>query len=77
VPPVRIAEGAAQKVTIDEKDLGKFSDDEIRERGALRTAMPGVARGSHGPPVGGHILFIEASRTPGSGKLILTGQLAT
>jgi ATP-dependent Lon protease len=26
-------------------------------------------------PVGGDILFIEASRMPGTGKLILTGQL--
>jgi ATP-dependent Lon protease len=26
-------------------------------------------------PVGGDILFIEAARTPGNGKLILTGQL--
>jgi len=42
---------------------------------ALRTAMPGVATGLAWTPVGGDILFIEASRTPGSGKLILTGQL--
>ena len=42
---------------------------------AERTAMPGVATGLAWTPVGGDILFVEASRTPGSGKLILTGQL--
>ena len=31
--------------------------------------------GSPGPPVGGDILFVEATRIPGRGKLILTGQL--
>ncbi|HVO86898.1 MAG TPA: S16 family serine protease, partial [Casimicrobiaceae bacterium] len=36
---------------------------------------PGVATGLAWTPVGGEILFIEASRTPGSGRLILTGQL--
>jgi ATP-dependent Lon protease len=34
-----------------------------------------VATGLAWTPVGGDILFIEATRTPGSGKLILTGQL--
>jgi ATP-dependent Lon protease len=42
---------------------------------AQRTSVPGVATGLAWTPVGGDILFIEASRVPGSGKLILTGQL--
>jgi ATP-dependent Lon protease len=73
---VRIAEGGAQPVRIDKPDLddilgaAKF-DNEIAERPSL----PGVATGLAWTPVGGDILFIEASRTPGSGKLILTGQL--
>ena len=37
--------------------------------------MAGVATGLAWTPVGGDILFIEASKVPGSGKLILTGQL--
>ena len=41
----------------------------------MRTGMPGVATGLAWTPVGGDILFIEASRVPGSGKLLLTGQL--
>ena len=42
---------------------------------AMRTSIPGVATGLAWTPVGGDILFIEATRIPGSGKLILTGQL--
>ena len=41
----------------------------------MRTTVPGVATGLAWTPVGGDILFIEAAKTPGSGKLILTGQL--
>ena len=41
----------------------------------MRTGIPGVATGLAWTPVGGDILFIEATRTPGSGRLILTGQL--
>jgi ATP-dependent Lon protease len=37
--------------------------------------MPGVATGLAWTPVGGDILFIEASLAPGAGRLILTGQL--
>src|SRR5205085_2067572 len=42
---------------------------------AMRTRVPGVATGLAWTPVGGDILFVEATRTPGSGRLILTGQL--
>ena len=41
----------------------------------MRAPIPGVATGLAWTPVGGDILFIEAARMPGSGKLILTGQL--
>ena len=42
---------------------------------AMRTGVPGVATGLAWTPVGGDILFIEAARMPGNGRLILTGQL--
>ena len=42
---------------------------------AMRVSVPGVATGLAWTPVGGDILFIEATRIPGNGKLILTGQL--
>jgi ATP-dependent Lon protease len=41
----------------------------------MRTSIPGVATGLAWTPVGGDILFIEATRAPGKGGLILTGQL--
>ena len=73
---VRIAEGAAQTVSVDEADLADIlGPAKFENEVALRTAVPGVATGLAWTPVGGDILFIEASRTPGSGKLILTGQL--
>jgi ATP-dependent Lon protease len=41
----------------------------------MRTSVPGVATGLAWTPVGGDILFIEAAKTPGGGRLITTGQL--
>jgi ATP-dependent Lon protease len=40
-----------------------------------RTTVPGVATGLAWTPVGGDVLFIEATAMPGSGKLTITGQL--
>ena len=40
-----------------------------------RTKVPGVATGLAWTPVGGEVLFIEATQMPGSGKLTITGQL--
>jgi ATP-dependent Lon protease len=40
-----------------------------------RTADPGVATGLAFTPVGGDVLFIEATAYPGEGKLTITGQL--
>jgi ATP-dependent Lon protease len=73
---VRIAEGKAQTQTIDAPDLEDIlGQPKFENEVALRTGMAGVATGLAWTPVGGDILFIEASRTPGSGRLILTGQL--
>jgi ATP-dependent Lon protease len=40
-----------------------------------RTKVPGVATGLAWTPVGGEILFVEASAMPGKGNLTITGQL--
>jgi ATP-dependent Lon protease len=40
-----------------------------------RTSDPGVATGLAWTPVGGDVLFIEATAMPGRGKLTITGQL--
>jgi len=40
-----------------------------------RTREPGVATGLAWTPVGGDVLFVEATAMPGKGKLLVTGQL--
>ncbi len=73
---VRIAEGAPGKALIEEADLADIlGPAKFENEVALRTGMPGVATGLAWTPVGGDILFIEATKTAGGGKLILTGQL--
>jgi ATP-dependent Lon protease len=73
---MRIAEGSDQQVHIEESDLHAIlGPKKFESELAMRTSLPGVATGLAWTPVGGDILFIEASRAPGSGKLILTGQL--
>jgi ATP-dependent Lon protease len=73
---VRITEGETQTVRVDAPDLAEVLGPVKFEREvALRTGMPGVATGLAWTPVGGDILFIEASRVAGTGRLILTGQL--
>jgi ATP-dependent Lon protease len=42
---------------------------------ARRTSQPGVATGLAWTPVGGEVLFIEATAYPGDGRLQITGQL--
>ena len=73
---VQIAEGSAAKVIIAPKDLSAIlGAPRFEGEIALRTSIPGVATGLAWTPVGGDILFIEATRIPGKGGLILTGQL--
>jgi ATP-dependent Lon protease len=73
---VRIAEGESEKIRITPDDLQTIlGSPQFENEVAMRTSVPGVATGLAWTPVGGDILFIEATRIPGSGKLILTGQL--
>ncbi|HUJ86931.1 MAG TPA: endopeptidase La [Burkholderiales bacterium] len=73
---MRIAEGKAQSVAVDAADLQPMlGARRFESEAALMTAVPGVATGLAWTPVGGDILFIEATKVPGTGKLILTGQL--
>jgi len=73
---VRIAEGEEAPVRIGAPELhGILGAAKFENEVALRAGQPGVATGLAWTPVGGDILFIEASRVPGSGRLILTGQL--
>jgi ATP-dependent Lon protease len=73
---VRIAEGASGPIRITRDDLESIlGAPRFESESAMRTSVPGVATGLAWTPVGGDILFIEATRIPGSGQLILTGQL--
>ena len=73
---VQIAEGKTEQRAVTAADLAdilgplRFENDV-----AMRTSTPGVATGLAWTPVGGDILFIEATSYPGKGALILTGQL--
>ncbi len=73
---VDIAEGSASQVSITADRLPELLGPPIFEdEVGLRVSLPGVATGLAWTPVGGDILFIEATRVPGRGGLILTGQL--
>ncbi|MCK1758871.1 endopeptidase La [Bradyrhizobium sp. 137] len=73
---VQVAEGTAAKVVVGPKDIAiVLGQPRFEGEIALRTSVPGVATGLAWTPVGGDILFIEATRVPGKGGLILTGQL--
>jgi ATP-dependent Lon protease len=73
---MKVAEGSATHVRIAEPDLHQILGARRFEgEVAMRTSIPGVATGLAWTPVGGDILFIEATRIPGKGGLILTGQL--
>ncbi|MGM4872371.1 endopeptidase La [Bradyrhizobium sp. 956_D2_N1_5] len=73
---VQIAEGTAAKVVVSPKDIATvLGQPRFEGEIAQRTSIPGVATGLAWTPVGGDILFIEASRVPGRGGMILTGQL--
>ena len=73
---MQIAERTAQHVEVELDDLTEIlGPPRFEGEVAMRTSIPGVATGLAWTPVGGDILFIEATRFPGGGRLILTGQL--
>jgi ATP-dependent Lon protease len=64
--PVRVSLEALEDLLGSEKYIHEVAEGMV---------PPGVVTGLAWTPQGGEILFIEASLMPGSGKLILTGQL--
>ncbi|WP_019139790.1 endopeptidase La [Noviherbaspirillum massiliense] len=73
---MRVAEEGMAQMQVEARDLPDIlGPKKFESELALRTRLSGVATGLAWTPIGGDILFIEASRTAGSGKLILTGQL--
>ena len=73
---MRIAEGTISSIIVEPGHLPEIlGPHRFESETVMRTSVPGVATGLAWTPVGGDILFIEATRTPGNGRLILTGQL--
>ena len=62
-----IAEGAREQVTIGDELAAILGQPRFESEVAMRTSVPGVATGLAWTPVGGDILFIEATRIAGHG----------
>ncbi|HKI56225.1 MAG TPA: endopeptidase La [Trueperaceae bacterium] len=72
----RIAEREAKRVRITERSLeGYLGAQRFTPESEAEENLIGVATGMYYTPVGGDILFVETSITPGKGGLVLTGQL--
>ena len=79
-----VVRSIAKTVALGEAERGDVTADDVQgilggrkfyNDVAERTEVPGVATGLAWTPVGGDILFIEASVSRGSGKMTLTGKL--
>jgi ATP-dependent Lon protease len=73
----QVAEGTAKrKVTITEpRVLELLGKRKFLSEARRRTSRAGVATGLAWTPVGGVVLFIEATAMPGRGRLTITGQI--
>src|SRR5690348_4411965 len=71
-----IVGGNTNKVSVDREMIHRtLGPPRFEPELASRTSVPGVATGMAYTPVGGEILFIEASRMSGRGNITLTGQI--
>ena len=80
----RLARKVARKIAAEEVQQVEIDADEVAEllgrpkvhpEHAAEADQVGVATGMYYTPVGGDIMFVEASPMPGKGELVLTGQL--
>ncbi|MCC6997361.1 MAG: endopeptidase La [Deltaproteobacteria bacterium] len=76
---VKVAEGSLKdgekEVVTAEKVPDYLGPQKFQSEVADRTSEPGVCTGLAWTAVGGEILFIEVTRMPGKGSLVMTGQL--
>jgi ATP-dependent Lon protease len=71
-----VAEGVSVKTSVTRDSLSKYlGQQKFFPDVAERINRPGIAVGLAWTPVGGEILFVEATKMKGKGNLILTGQL--
>jgi ATP-dependent Lon protease len=72
----QVAEGRNGRVRVDERRVRTWlGRRRFAAEARKRTAEPGVATGLAVTPVGGDVLFIEATAMPGEGRLVVTGQI--
>jgi ATP-dependent Lon protease len=72
----KIAEGSAEHVTVNVVNVSKYLGPiRFTSEVKARVSTPGVAMGLAWTPVGGELLFIEATAMRGKKGLTLTGQL--
>ncbi len=74
---LRVAEGlSSRKVTVTEPRVRELlGKRKFFAESRRRTSRPGVATGLAWTPVGGEVLFVEATAMPGKGRLTITGQV--
>jgi len=72
----KIADGAAERVTVRPEDVPDLiGRPKVHPERMAGEDQVGVATGMYYTPVGGDIMFVEASVMRGKGELVLTGQL--
>jgi ATP-dependent Lon protease len=72
----QMASGKAERVVVAAKDVHDLvGRPKVHPERKAREDQIGVATGMYYTPVGGDIMFVEASVTRGKGELVLTGQL--
>jgi len=72
----QIAGGELERVTVDAKDVDDLlGRPKVHPEHKEGEDQVGVATGMYYTPVGGDIMFVEASVMRGKGELVLTGQL--
>ena len=73
---VRLAKGEDVSLVADADFIaGVLGAPKAKRQQPERTPRPGVATGLAWTPAGGDILFVEATKMPGSGQLHLTGNM--
>ncbi|MDD5565045.1 MAG: endopeptidase La [Thermoanaerobaculaceae bacterium] len=72
----RIATGEIDRATLDAAEVGRLlGRPKVHPEHAAAADQVGVATGMYYTPMGGDIMFVEASTMRGKGELVLTGQL--
>ena len=72
----RVAGGESQTIVIDRPEIDDLlGRPKVHPEHKAREDQVGVATGMYYTPVGGDIMFVEASLMKGKGELVLTGQL--